>query len=488
MYKTPKIRLLFLPILAFLLLFQCSKVEENLVTNDFETSQLQSVQDVFIGFLNQGGSRLTGRVSEDNQEFVSVNLNDISLEPLTNSNAMLTVVPAILSATPSTFTRAIALDYGGKTHTAILSLIPNNSNHSNGFSGYSITYKLSGEIINAYRIEADTIVAKLQTSNISITDSPISDTSGLRIVDGCDCDTSPLPDCCFEEQLLDEVVIIANTGGIPAEHLFEPSEHEGIDLDAQEPVSLLVGGGGSLWLDCDPDYERDNQGNCVTPEEDNIVNDLTNPCAKELFTELLSRIDTDVLMEAGDFADEVLRLFDESQNTDLTIRNGSLVGVNASTVQTTITMNDSFLQNATTLAIVGTMIHEMTHAYLNAYFYGYPDFQDRPLRDKLHRYASENGYTDLNRFHHEFMGQYVSAIAFSLRHWDLNHGTRMDLGLNYYTSMAFGGLYYKDLNGNLVETDSFIELIPSQSDRDEIKDRLIKEQNGETDSKGKRCD
>lgn len=268
MYKPSKIKLLFLPILASVFLLQCSKVEENFTTEDFETSQTQSVQDVFGGLLNQDSSRLNGRTSEDNQGFVSVNLDDISLEPLTNSTAMLTVVPAILSGTPSTYSRAIALDYGGKTHTAILSLIPNNNNQSIGFSGYSITYKLSGEIINAYRIEADTIVAKLLTPNMSVADSPISDNSGLRIVDGCDCDTSPLPDCCFEEQLLDEVVIIANTGGIPAEHLFEPSEHEGIDLDAQEPVSLLVGGGGSLWVDCEPGYERDNYGNCVTAEED----------------------------------------------------------------------------------------------------------------------------------------------------------------------------------------------------------------------------
>lgn len=53
--------------------------------------------------------------------------------------------------------------------------------------------------------------------------------------------------------------------------------------------------------------------------------------------------------------------------------------------------------------------------------------------------------------------------------------------------MAFGGLFYKDSNGNLVETDSFKKLIPNQSDRDIIKKILKNEQDGNSSAKGQKC-
>lgn len=61
------------------------------------------------------------------------------------------------------------------------------------------------------------------------------------------------------------------------------------------------------------------------------------------------------------------------------------------------------------------------------------------------------------------------------------------LDWEYYKSMAFGGLYYEDSNGNQVETDSFKSLIPNQSDRDKIKNILINEQDGKSNSKGTKC-
>ncbi|MEE9408889.1 MAG: hypothetical protein V3V28_12530 [Polaribacter sp.] len=47
--------------------------------------------------------------------------------------------------------------------------------------------------------------------------------------------------------------------------------------------------------------------------------------------------------------------------------------------------------------------------------------------------------------------------------------------------------FYEDSSGNIVETDSFIALIPNQSDRDNIRNILINEQNGNNDAKGEKC-
>ncbi len=49
------------------------------------------------------------------------------------------------------------------------------------------------------------------------------------------------------------------------------------------------------------------------------------------------------------------------------------------------------------------------------------------------------------------------------------------------------GLYYKDSEGNQIETDSFIELVPDLDNRQKIKNILINEQNGNTDAKGEKC-
>ena len=89
------------------------------------------------------------------------------------------------------------------------------------------------------------------------------------------------------------------------------------------------------------------------------------------------------------------------------------------------------------------------------------------------------------------MGQYVNAMAYSLYIWDKNYGTGGNLGWDYYYAMGFGGLFYvdKDINGNPIqmETESFKELIPSQTERDKIKKILFNEQEGNTNSKGTKC-
>ncbi|MDO4782282.1 MAG: hypothetical protein Q4A09_03575 [Capnocytophaga felis] len=72
------------------------------------------------------------------------------------------------------------------------------------------------------------------------------------------------------------------------------------------------------------------------------------------------------------------------------------------------------------------------------------------------------------------MGQYVDAMAVSLQQWDIRYGTRTDLGLDHYKALSFGGLSYKgrDSSGQeiSIDTDSFKQLVPNQSDRDKIKD------------------
>ena len=248
------------------------------------------------------------------------------------------------------------------------------------------------------------------------------------------------------------------------------------------------------------DKEREDEGV--------ISNKLTNICAKKIFTEIENGIykedpikpEVDILVNNTDklnFIEEILLLFANSKKTHLSIQDGTTSGTNATTKGSDITLNKNYISKATKLSIVRTMIHESIHVYLNAYYYKYPDFNDKPFTDKLRKYASDNGFSDMNRFQHEFMGQYVDAIAVSLYEWDKEYGsgknnntiTKPDdlLGWNYYRSMAFGGLFFKDSNNEIQETDSFKALIPDQKDRDNIVKILENEQNGNKDAKGAKC-
>ena len=98
------------------------------------------------------------------------------------------------------------------------------------------------------------------------------------------------------------------------------------------------------------------------------------------------------------------------------------------------------------------------------------------------------------------MGQYVDAMASSLYDWDKAYGTGGKLGWNYYKAMAFAGLskIKKDFNGNPIldsngnpireDTDSFKELVPSEGNRDKIKEIISDEVEGNINSKGTKCD
>lgn len=244
--------------------------------------------------------------------------------------------------------------------------------------------------------------------------------------------------------------------------------------------------------------------------DDNIVNMLTDKCAKSIFTELENGIfeDDPIKPEVQisvnntsvlNFHEGILKLFNDSDKTHLIVQNGDIGNSNANTIKSTITIGNNYLANATKLAIARTMIHETLHAYLNAVFFSYPDLQNITFRDKLRRYASENGYSDVNTFHHNFMSQYIDAMAYSLYEWDKEYGTGRGnnnitnpndlLGWEYYRSMAFGGLFTVDANTGLInsETDSFIALIPVAADRQKIADIIVNEQNSNNNAQGTKC-
>lgn len=192
-----------------------------------------------------------------------------------------------------------------------------------------------------------------------------------------------------------------------------------------------------------------------------------------------------------------IKLFDDSRTFGYIVEDQSLIGKNAETdparynnqsgqFEIITTFNSNYLSQATNLAIARTMIHESVHAYLLYQQRGNPD---RSLHNSLLNFANDNGYNqnDGNRLHHEFMAQFVSAIAYSLQQWDKLYGTGGNLPWDYYRAMSYAGFFTVDPSGNIVfETDSFIELEDSQ-EREAIKDIILSENNADANSQGTKC-
>ncbi|MFJ1322552.1 hypothetical protein ACILDT_06020 [Capnocytophaga canis] len=79
-------------------------------------------------------------------------------------------------------------------------------------------------------------------------------------------------------------------------------------------------------------------------------------------------------------------------------------------------------------------------------------------------------------------------MAVSLQQWDIQYGTRRDLGFEYYKALSFGGLFQTDTNGTITtETDGFKELVPKPEDRQDIADKILNEQNNTRNAKGTKC-
>ncbi|MCK0124948.1 hypothetical protein MWU76_11105 [Gelidibacter sp. F2691] len=246
-----------------------------------------------------------------------------------------------------------------------------------------------------------------------------------------------------------------------------------------------------------------------------MENNLTNPCAKSIFSELeIEMIKKNLLQKFMypnskvhlTLSESILKLFNDSDSVKLSITDGKLIDANGRTTGTAITISESYLKSATSLSIARTMIHEMTHAYINALFFDHKEFESLDFRQKLAEYARSNGYgADMPRTQHEFMGEYVDAMAVSLLSWDLKYGTggiktEMEvLDWNYYRSIAFGGFVYakKDFEGNYIldnngnkiyeDTDSFKKLVPDLAERDKIKEILKNEQIQNGNAKGEKC-
>ncbi len=395
-------------------------------------------------------------------------------------------------------------------------MIPDKNTSSENFTGILSINDLNGDFINGYRLKNGLFKTRFIKR--------IKKKSTLQFRNPePDCDENAAPDI-FCDNELDEVIIGGSgsssnytittpipTGPSAYSYSFSSSSNSNYGGSSSNhqpanynnyvnvfPCNDSVHGCQKTPCDNGNGYQ-DYYGNCLE-DDDKIINKLTNPCAKSIFTELESGLYKDHPLKPNvqipntstslNLSKIILNLFNNSKNIHLTIQNGETGDSNANTFGTTITIGNGYLSNATELSIARTMIHEGLHAYLNLLYSSPFSFISMSLRQKMDKYAEDNGYViGTNNFHHNFMGKYIEAMAYSLYDWDKKDGTGGNLGWQYYKSMAYGGMFQVDSSGNIaIETDTFKKLVPKLNDRQKIANIVVNEQKNNDYAKGTKCD
>ncbi|WP_435254500.1 hypothetical protein [Tenacibaculum sp. A30] len=169
-----------------------------------------------------------------------------------------------------------------------------------------------------------------------------------------------------------------------------------------------------------------------------ILDNTRNPCVSTIIKELQKKDMKGALVPdlegKGHLSQTILDLFDHSQTYNLTFNVGQLntlgSGVSGNTKGFDITLDTDLVKDATKLFIAKTVIHESLHAYIH---YIMRENPGSTMTSTLKKYFSK--YNSSNLTEHEFMGQYVEALAYSLSSYD-NHQQPMD----YYKALSWAGL------------------------------------------------
>lgn len=136
----------------------------------------------------------------------------------------------------------------------------------------------------------------------------------------------------------------------------------------------------------------------------------------------------------------------------------------------TITIDDDLIKDGTTLSIAKTIIHETMHAFLLYNHYDGQGTEMDRLLNLLYAKYRENPNQD-NLYQHEFISQYVEALAHVLAVWDNNRQS-----IDYYKNLSWGGL----------ETTPTYQAF-SQDRKDSIQNIINNERFSKDEATGTKC-
>ncbi|WP_130855561.1 hypothetical protein [Olivibacter jilunii] len=261
-----------------------------------------------------------------------------------------------------------------------------------------------------------------------------------RAGNSCDYPWTPLPDCGF-----------AGAQPVPWT-LTSSSEVNCTYIDDGVPPTPPDGGGGT--------------GGSIEEEmaqfDENIKDSLTSFCLRSALEGIKN-------LKDGKIAEIITKFSGQVPNWNWTVKEGPL-GPNINGITTLITggalttIDFSKFQNATTLAMARTMMHEAVHAYLTVYFRYDPlnAQKDYPGMVKAWSQSKHPDYADIQ--HDQMVKSFVGDIAKALEDYGIACGYSIDSYI--YNDLAWGGLDFMN-NSQLSDTD-----------KERIQNRLSAEQTG----------
>ena len=208
------------------------------------------------------------------------------------------------------------------------------------------------------------------------------------------------------------------------------------------------------------DIDFDNK---IIKGED-ILDNTNNPCVSDIIKTLQEKDMRGALVPnlvgKSHLSQIDLDLFGECTNYDLIIdikelgNNIEGYPINAQTKGfESITLDDDLVREATQLSIAKTLIHESLHVYINLKTNKYNTNKDFYYAVK----AYYDKFKTSNLSQHNFMADFVEALAYSLSAYDFNKED-----ISYYKAMSWGGLESSDAYKKLSNKDEIQKIIKNE--------------------------
>ena len=424
------------------------------------------------------------------EAYATPHLEDISQEEITNTNALLTVIPAT-TMYGNHYSRILLLKINNEIQSLVFSMYASDGVSQAYFSGEIIITDLDGNFINGYRVANGLITSQLKKASTNAKAFTAAKNNNVVCPDHGECTEGSNCVLCLQE--LEEVVVGAGSGNSGGQVQY---------VDLNDFPGIDEGGADGPDMGLDWDY---GPGEGASPDdnnaEENIVIDpqfsQDYPCQSDIVQQAyglcspLTQLILDIF-EANEGTNLVYKSFSDAQmqsaGSEITAYTNTVYFYNpvTHTCDVTVRIRESYLETATDLSIVRTVLHESLHAtFVYMLEEGLltlpdgtadPDFAD--LVNAHLDYISDLP-ANLNKAHHELMVSFVGDIATSLSEYGQQNG--YNLSPQFYNDMAWAGLtHIKDEYGNLVINSLFTEAVPNADDRDRIINRLAAEAANQT--------
>ena len=262
-----------------LLLTNCQDNTEEAMINDasFKTVAKQEISNLLSNLNKQSSSQKNGK------SYVNYDINDLTYEDITNSDAQLAVIPCE-TKNKAEYSRILILNIQGENQTVVFNMYPSAKNKkAKQFDGEITIATMEGKILRAFRVQDGKFINFFSSINYSSKNFDANymsskDSESAECRQWCGHQASD-PYCICNMQELDEVVVSGSTSisyvSISDLYGSDAGDTSNCEVGCDETWNSVQSGAPTNdFSDCPDGYVEDKNGNCVEKpcENDPIKN------------------------------------------------------------------------------------------------------------------------------------------------------------------------------------------------------------------------